>query len=217
VSRDEAVPGLVPVLVSFAIILRRFHRDLVSTASCSGGTDCGGQASDGLLCGQLVSLSLSLSCHRSSSFATSSTLISTASVNAGRTVQNVGSRRERWHLLAALCNGSSPVANLQQQSAATTAQPGGDGCDYSRLARRKRRSMRPTPPLCKQGVRGSSPLGSTYFPLSDDISWLIGAGKIYKYSNKYSHGATGVAVSTASRTRGGLTGCAGSMSGLELL
>jgi hypothetical protein len=71
--------------------------------------------------------------------------------------------------------------------------------------------------LCKQGVRGSSPLGSTYFPLSDDISWLIGAGKIYKYSNKYSHGATGVAVSTASRTRGGLTGCAGSMSGLELL
>jgi hypothetical protein len=60
-------------------------------------------------------------------------------------------------------------------------------------------------------------LGSTYFPLSDDISWLIGAGKIYKYSNKYSHGAIGVAVSTASRTRGGLTGCAGSVSGLELL
>jgi hypothetical protein len=53
--------------------------------------------------------------------------------------------------------------------------------------------------------------------LSDDISWLIGAGKIYKYSNKYSHGATGVAVSTASRTRGRLTGCAGSVSGLELL
>jgi hypothetical protein len=64
-------------------------------------------------------------------------------------------------LPGSLCNGSSPVANLQQQSAATKAQPGGRGCDYSRLARRKRRLTRLAPPLCKQGVRGSSPLGST--------------------------------------------------------
>jgi hypothetical protein len=28
--------------------------------------------------------------------------------------------------------------------------------------------------LCKQGVRGSSPLGSTYFPLSDLLSRLVG-------------------------------------------
>jgi hypothetical protein len=35
------------------------------------------------------------------------------------------------------------------------------GCTYSRLVRRERRSTRPAPPLCKQGVRGSSPLGST--------------------------------------------------------
>ena len=28
--------------------------------------------------------------------------------------------------------------------------------------------------LCKQGVRGSSPLGSTYFPLSNLLSALIG-------------------------------------------
>jgi hypothetical protein len=58
---------------------------------------------------------------------------------------------ECGHFLAGLCNGSPE--NLQQQSAATKAQPGGGGCDYSRLARRKRRSMRRAPPLCKQGVR----------------------------------------------------------------
>ena len=45
-----------------------------------------------------------------------------------------------------------PAPNLQQQSAATKAQPSGGGWDYSWLARRKRRSMRPTPPLCKQRV-----------------------------------------------------------------
>ena len=56
------------------------------------------------------------------------------------------------HLLAGLCNGSSPVSKLQQQSAATKAQPGGGGCYDSRLVRRKRRSTRPTPPLCKQVV-----------------------------------------------------------------
>jgi hypothetical protein len=28
--------------------------------------------------------------------------------------------------------------------------------------------------LCKQGVRGSSPLGSTYFPLSNLLSALAG-------------------------------------------
>jgi hypothetical protein len=28
--------------------------------------------------------------------------------------------------------------------------------------------------LCKQGVRGSSPLGSTYFPLSKPLSALLG-------------------------------------------
>ena len=78
---------------------------------------------------------------------------------------------------AAFCNGSSAVANLQQQSAATKAQPSGGGCDYSRLARRKRGPMRPTPPLCQQGVRGSSSLGSTYFPLSARLSALIGGLK----------------------------------------
>jgi hypothetical protein len=40
--------------------------------------------------------------------------------------------------------------------------------------RRGRRSARPPPPLCKQGVRGSSPLGSTYFPLSNLLSALVG-------------------------------------------
>jgi hypothetical protein len=60
---------------------------------------------------------------------------------------------ESGHFLAALCNGSSPVATLQQQSAATKAQPGGRERDYSRLARRKRRSMSVAPPLCKQDVR----------------------------------------------------------------
>ena len=54
-----------------------------------------------------------------------------------------------------------PSANQQQQTAATNARSGGFECIYSRLARRKRRSMTPTPPLCKQGVRGSSPLGSS--------------------------------------------------------
>jgi hypothetical protein len=52
-------------------------------------------------------------------------------------------------------HGSSQAASLQQQSAATRAQPGGGGYDHARLARRKRHSMRPAPPLCKQGVRWS--------------------------------------------------------------
>jgi hypothetical protein len=57
--------------------------------------------------------------------------------------------------------GLAPVANLQQQTAATNAQPNSCGCACSRLARLEWRSTRPAPPLCKQGVRGSSPLGST--------------------------------------------------------
>jgi hypothetical protein len=113
-----------------------------------------------------------------------------------------------------MLRGSEPV---QQQSTAVSPLLSAVQRGSPTLSAPERRLARSTPSLCKQGVRGSSPLGSTYFSLSDDISWLIGAGKIYKYSNKYSHGASGVAVSTASRTRGGLTGCAGSMSGLELL
>jgi hypothetical protein len=60
--------------------------------------------------------------------------------------------------------GFPPVANLQQQSAATKAQPGGGGCDYSRLTRRKRHSVRPTPRLCKQDVRVSSESDSLTAP-----------------------------------------------------
>ena len=63
-----------------------------------------------------------------------------------------------------LCEAStavSTVPNLQQDTAATSAQSGGSKCAYSRMVRRERRSTSPAPPLCKQGVRGSSPLGST--------------------------------------------------------
>ena len=69
--------------------------------------------------------------------------------------QNSYAESQNWKAGTVLATSDStpaPVANLQQQSAATKAQPGGCGCDYSRLARRKRRSMRPAPPLCKQGV-----------------------------------------------------------------
>jgi hypothetical protein len=38
--------------------------------------------------------------------------------------------------------------------------------------------------LCKQGVRGSSPLGSTYFPLSKALSLPEEALKGHKYSSK---------------------------------
>jgi hypothetical protein len=51
----------------------------------------------------------------------------------------------------ALHSGLAPVANLQQQTAATNARPGGSGA-CSRLARHARRLTRPAPPLCKQGV-----------------------------------------------------------------
>jgi hypothetical protein len=77
------------------------------------------------------------------------------------------------HFLAVLCDGSSPVANLQQQTAATKAQPGGGGCDYSRLARHEWRSTRPAPPLCQQGVRGSSPLGSTPSQSRFALAWRL--------------------------------------------
>jgi hypothetical protein len=52
----------------------------------------------------------------------------------------------------ALHSGLAPVANLQQQTAATNARPGGSGCACSRLARHARRLTRPAPPLCKQRV-----------------------------------------------------------------
>jgi hypothetical protein len=55
----------------------------------------------------------------------------------------------------------APKAKLQQQTAATNPRPGGCGRACTRLARHERGSARPAPPLCKQGVRGSSPLGST--------------------------------------------------------
>jgi hypothetical protein len=56
---------------------------------------------------------------------------------------------------------SAPVANLQHETAATNARRGGSYCAHSRLASHEWRSTLPAPPLCKQGVRGSSPLGST--------------------------------------------------------
>jgi hypothetical protein len=70
---------------------------------------------------------------------------------------------EHWQPfgLVPFARGSATVANLQHETAATNARPGGRECAYSRPARHERRSTRPTPPLCKQGVRGSSPLGST--------------------------------------------------------
>jgi hypothetical protein len=59
--------------------------------------------------------------------------------HAQRAVRDGGKRRfaelSSGHFLAVLCDGSSPVANLQQQTAATKAQRGGGGCDYSRLAK----------------------------------------------------------------------------------
>jgi hypothetical protein len=64
--------------------------------------------------------------------------------------------------LTALCNGYSPVAKLQQQSAATKAQSGGRECDYLRLPTRKRRSTRHSPPLCKQGFGARVPAQPVY-------------------------------------------------------
>src|SRR5829696_2746165 len=55
-----------------------------------------------------------------------------------------------WQLLHT--GARAPVANLQQKTAATKAQPGGGGCDYSWLTRHEQRSATPAPPLCKQVV-----------------------------------------------------------------
>jgi hypothetical protein len=68
---------------------------------------------------------------------------------------------------------SAPVANLQHETAATNARRGGSYCAYSRLARHERRSTRPAPPLCKQGVRGSSPLGSTPSQSGFALAWWL--------------------------------------------
>jgi hypothetical protein len=148
VSRDEAVPGLVSVLVSFAIILRRFHRDFASTSSCSERdrlrrTGVRRPAMWAAAQSQLPPFVVRHVFH--------------PDFHRQRQRRANGPERrfadlESGHFLAALCNGSSPVANLQQQNAATKAQPGGDGCDYSRLAKRKQRSMRPTPPLASSGL-----------------------------------------------------------------
>jgi len=59
------------------------------------------------------------------------------------------------NLSVPLHSGLSAIANLQQETAATNTPPSGSGCAYSRLARHERRSTRPAPPLCKQGVRWS--------------------------------------------------------------
>jgi hypothetical protein len=77
----------------------------------------------------------------------------------------------KWPLHCGLCKRSlagTCSSKVQQQ----WRNPAMVDCDYSRLARQKRHIMRPAPPLCKQGVRGSSPLGSTYFPLSRPLSAL---------------------------------------------
>jgi hypothetical protein len=50
-------------------------------------------------------------------------------------------------------HGTASISNLQQQTAATNAQPSGSQCAYLRLARQERRSTRRYPPLCKQDVR----------------------------------------------------------------
>src|SRR4029453_5207053 len=81
---------------------------------------------------------------------------------------------------------SAPVANLQHETAATNARRGGSYCAYSRLARHEWRSTRPAPPLCKQGVRGSSPLGST--PSESTFGPCLAAVLFGRYSRKYSNG-----------------------------
>ena len=55
----------------------------------------------------------------------------------------------------------APAISLQQETAATNPRSGSSGCAYSRSARPERHLTTRVPPLCKQGVRGSSPLGST--------------------------------------------------------
>src|SRR4029453_2786399 len=68
---------------------------------------------------------------------------------------------------------STPVANLQHETAATNARRSGSYCAYSRLARHEWRSTRAAPPLCKQGVRGSSPLGSTPSQSRFALAWWL--------------------------------------------
>jgi hypothetical protein len=97
-------------------------------------------------------------------------------------VNSGGGNLESGHCLGTLLHARlAPEANLQQQTAATRAQPGGGGCDYLRLARHERRSTKAAPPLCKQGVRGSSPLGSTL--VSGTFAIRIG-GQRREYSSK---------------------------------
>jgi hypothetical protein len=59
----------------------------------------------------------------------------------------IGKRALCWQRMR---SGPAPVANLQQETAATNARTGGSGCAYLRLARHERRLTRRAPPLCKQ-------------------------------------------------------------------
>jgi hypothetical protein len=73
----------------------------------------------------------------------------------------------------------------------------GSGCDYSWLAKRQRSSTTPAPPPCTQGVRGSSPLGSTA-----SQRWFAPAWWLYfsgPYSRKYSNGHARISPNLAVR------------------
>ena len=93
--------------------------------------------------------------HRPGSAIRTSTTLSQPPETAGNATLRTG---QRVLPSSPLQRGSSPVTNLQQQTAATKAQLGGGECDYWRLARRKRRTVRPTPPLASKGLGVRVPL-----------------------------------------------------------
>ncbi len=92
-------------------------------------------------------------------------LISRAALGSS---QPVAARRTRsadqTDNLCRKLRGSEPV---QQQSTAVSPLLSAVQRGSSTLTAPERRLARPLPSLCKQGVRGSSPLGSTYFRLSE--------------------------------------------------